>query len=148
MSYKGTFFPKHPEKYKGDVNGIFYRSLWERHVMVKLDLWDEVIEWSSEETIIPYRSPIDGKIHRYFPDFLVKLKDRTILIEVKPKAQTLEPKPPKRITKRFIGEVMEYGKNTAKWGAAKAYCMDRGWQFQIMTEDHIFGKKKSKPKAK
>ena len=152
MAYHGKFYPKNPSKYKGDLNNITYRSLWERRVMVKLDEWDEVIQWNSEEIIIPYRSPIDGKIHRYFPDFGAKFKmpdgsTKVMILEVKPKIQTVAPKQPKRITKRFIGEVMEWGKNQAKWSAATAYCLDRGWEFRKLTEDDIFGKK-SKPKAK
>lgn len=146
MAYSGRYDLINPKKYKGDPSSIWWRSLWERNVMVNLDTWDEVIDWSSEEIVIPYRSPIDGKIHRYFPDFWCRIKtpDGTIenlLIEVKPKAQTIEPKKPKRITKRFVSEVMEWGKNNAKWEAAKEFCADKGWSFQIMTEDDIFGKK-------
>lgn len=146
MSYKGFFTPKHPEKYAGDVTNIVYRSLWERNVMMKLDDWKEVLKWSSEELIIPYRFNLDNKIHRYFPDFLILVKrpdgkEVHIIIEVKPKARVLEPKKPKRLTKRYYGEMIEWQKNQSKWTAARAYCADRGWEFQILTEDQIFGKK-------
>ena len=144
MAYSGKFFPKNPAKYKGDVNNIFYRSLWERNVMTKLDLWDQVLEWSSEETRIPYRSPLDNRIHRYFPDFVAKMQTPTgvkvAILEVKPMKQVMEPKKPKRVTKRFVNEVKEYGVNQAKWSAARAYCADRGWEFMILTENEIFGK--------
>jgi hypothetical protein len=146
MAYSGRFTPRNPQKYKGDVNNIVWRSLWERAVMVKLDEWAEVVEWASEELIIPYRFKLDNKMHRYFPDFcvLVKKPDGTelrLVLEVKPKARVLEPKKPKRVTKRFVGEVIEWERNQAKWEAARAYCADRKWEFQIITEDNIFGKK-------
>lgn len=143
MAYSGKFFPEHPAKYKGDVNNIIYRSLWERNVMVKLDMWDVVLEWASEELRIPYRSPLDNKIKMYFPDFVVKLRtpmgDKKAILEVKPLKQTIEPKKPKRTTKRYINELMEYGRNQAKWNAARAFCADRGWEFIVLTEEQIFG---------
>ena len=60
--------------------------------MVYCDLNENILEWGSEEIAIPYRSPVDRKIHRYFPDFYVKLKETTgkikkYIIEVKPKKQ-------------------------------------------------------------
>ena len=143
MSYKGLFTPSHPEKYKGDVTRIVFRSLWERNVMTKLDTWDAVIEWNSEELAIPYRSPIDGRLHRYFPDFEVTLNTskgiKKTIIEVKPKKQLQPPKKPKRKTKNYMFELSEYAKNMAKWQAAKAYCDDKGWEWLILTEDQIFG---------
>ena len=72
MAYKGNYTPINPKKYKGDPNRIVYRSLWERKFMVYCDTYDAILEWGSEEIIIPYLSPVDGKIHRYFPDFYLK----------------------------------------------------------------------------
>lgn len=145
MAYSGRFLPNHPKKYKGDVSNIIYRSLWERTVMVKLDMWDVILEWSSEELRIPYRSPLDNKIKMYFPDFLVRMNTpsgiKMAILEVKPKKQTVEPNKPKRATKHYINELMEYGRNQAKWEAARAYCAARGWEFMILTEDEIYGKR-------
>jgi hypothetical protein len=76
-------------------------------------------------------------VEAMLPDGSIK----TMLLEVKPKAQTLEPKVPKRRTKRFISEVMTYGVNQAKWKAAREYCEFKGWEFQIITETELFGKK-------
>jgi hypothetical protein len=148
MAYKGKFSPSNPEKYKGDPTNVIFRSLWERKVMVYLDQNPNVIEWSSEEIIIPYISPIDNKRHRYYPDFLIKVKRsdgslKTILIEVKPKYQTTEPKVQKRKTRRYLTEVMTWGVNQSKWRYAKEYCIDRGWEFKILTEDEIFGTNKN-----
>ena len=142
MSYQGSFRPKNPEKYQGNPNNIVYRSLWELKLMRYLDDHSEVISWGSEEVAIPYRSPVDGKIHRYFPDFVVKKKNRdgtssTIMIEVKPRAQTIEPKVQKKATKKYINEVMTWGVNQAKWKAAENYCQDRMWKFQLMTEKEL-----------
>jgi hypothetical protein len=146
-TYKGKFSPKNPQKYKGDPTNIIYRSLWERKVMVWLDENQNIIEWSSEEIAIPYRSPLDGRIHRYFPDFLVKAKvsdgsTRTMILEVKPNDQTKEPKKQSKRTKRYITEVTTWAVNQQKWKMAEEYCADRGWEFKIITENHIFGKKK------
>ena len=142
MSYQGSFRPKNPEKYQGNPNNIVYRSLWELKLMRYLDDHSEVISWGSEEVAIPYMSPVDGKIHRYFPDFVVKKKNRdgtssTIMIEVKPRAQTIEPKVQKKATKKYINEVMTWGVNQAKWKAAENYCQDRMWKFQLMTEKEL-----------
>ena len=137
--HQGFFRPKFPEKYKGDPTQIVYRSSWELSAMIKLDREQEVIQWSSEELVIPYRCKTDGKIHRYFTDFWVKMKftDGTIkeyIIEIKPKVQTLPPKKPAKINKRYLNEVMTYAKNDSKWEAAKDFCKRRGMEFQILTE--------------
>jgi hypothetical protein len=139
MSYKGKYKPSFPEKYNGDPTNIIYRSLWERKFCVYCDLNENIIEWASEEKCIPYRSPVDGKIHRYFPDFLIKVKEsngtiKKYMIEIKPKRQTLPPVKPQRQTKKYISEVYEYAKNQSKWEAAKEWCADRGYEFKIITE--------------
>jgi hypothetical protein len=141
MSYKGYFRPTNPLKYKGDPNNIIYRSSWELKLMIYLDRHPEVVQWSSEEIVIPYRSPIDGRLHRYFPDFYVKKqvggKIETLLIEVKPKVQTRPPAVQKKRTKKYINEVMTWGINEAKWKAAKNFCEDREWKFVLMTEKEL-----------
>jgi hypothetical protein len=142
MSYKGKFKPVHPEKYKGDPTNIVYRSLWERKFMIYCDTNENIIEYSSEEIALPYRSPIDNKIHKYFPDFYIKVKEsngeiKKYLIEIKPKKQTIEPIPQKRKTKGYIYEVYEYAKNQAKWKAAEEFCKDRQWEFKILSEQEL-----------
>ena len=142
MAYQGIFRPKNPKKYVGDSNNIVYRSSWECRVMNWFDQNDDIVSWASEELIVPYKSPIDNRFHRYFPDFIVKVKTRdgtmkTLMIEVKPKKQTVPPEPKKRVTKQYVTEVTTYGVNQAKWKAAHEYCLDRGWEFKIMTEEHL-----------
>lgn len=138
---KGTFVPTNPKKYRGDVNKIIYRSSWERNFMKKLDINDGVIQWSSEELIIPYKHPADGKIHRYFPDFWIKSRSKTgdniWVIEIKPASQATEPKKQNRRTKRYLTEVMTFAINKCKWEAAEEYCKLRGWKFKVLTEAEL-----------
>jgi hypothetical protein len=117
--------------------------MWERKFMVFCDGNDSIIEWGSEETVVPYRCPTDGKVHKYYPDFYIKVKGKTgsinkYLIEVKPKKQVAGPvEKPKRKTAAWKREVLTYMKNRAKWEAAKDFCEDRQMQFLILTEDHL-----------
>ena len=152
MAYhQGFFKPRNPQKYKGDPTNIVYRSSWELRLFMYLDSHPNVLKWGSEEIIIPYKSPIDGRWHRYFPDVYVEQiniegKKQTVLIEIKPDAQTRPPSPDKsktakgRPSRKYLTEVMTWGVNEAKWKAAEEYCVDRGWVFQIMTEKQLFGK--------
>ena len=142
MAYKGFFTPRNPHKYVGDPNNIIYRSSWECRVMDWLDRNPDILSWASEELIIPYISPVDNRKHRYFPDFIVKMRTKegilkTMILEVKPKKQTMQPEPRKRVTKQYIQEVATWGVNQAKWKAATEYCLDRGWEFKVITEDHL-----------
>ena len=147
MAYSGKFKPKNYKKYKGDPTRIYYRSLWERRFMVYCDNNPSIIEWGSEEIIIPYRSPVDKKIHRYFPDFYIKYVNRKgqavrEIIEVKPKSQCSPPPVPKRQTKKFKEKVLTYIINQAKFKAGE-FCKDRKMGFRILTEDHLVPKKKN-----
>jgi hypothetical protein len=142
MSYKGYFKAKYPKKYKGNPTNIIYRSSYELKLMMYLDRTSNVLEWASEEFYVPYKSPIDGKVHRYFPDFWVKKKNNqgiieTIVIEVKPKKFTIPPVPKSQVSKQYLYEVKEWGRNQAKWEAANKYCKQKGWKFLIVTEKEL-----------
>lgn len=142
MSYKGIFKPSFSQKYIGDYKNIVYRSLWELKFMNYCDKNENILKWSSEEIWIPYVSPIDNRVHKYFPDFYIKYKDnegilKESLIEIKPKRQVNGPKIGKKINQKQIYEVKEFAKNQSKWKAAKEFCEDRRWTFQILTEDNI-----------
>jgi len=142
MSYKGRYQPKNPLKYKGNYRNIIYRSLWELKFMKYCDSNQNILEWGSEEFWLPYRSPLDNKVHRYFPDFYIKVREnngmvKKYVIEIKPKKQCIEPKPQKKKTRTYIYEVREYAKNQAKWKAAEEYCIDRGLQFKVLTENEL-----------
>lgn len=141
-TYKGKFKPSNFKKYHGDLNNIVYRSLWELRFMKWCDTNSNILEWGSETIVIPYKSPIDNKLHRYFVDFYIKVKDKTgtiqrYLIEIKPEKFTKPPEIPKRKTKQFIEEVFQYGINEAKWKAAFEFCEDRRWKFMILTEKDL-----------
>jgi len=147
---QGIFKPKNKKKYIGNADNIVFRSGWELRVMNWLDQNTNVIEWCSEELMIPYFFQGDGKTHRYYPDFLIKLKskngvNRKIIIEVKPAKETVLPKKPKRMTKkskvRYLNECMTYQKNSDKWESATAYAKKNGMEFKIMTEYDIYGQK-------
>ena len=139
--HKGIFKPKNPTKYKGDATNIVYRSSWEIKVMRILDENPNVLWWASEELPIPYVSPVDKKVHRYFPDFIVRIRrkagqETTMILEVKPDSQTKMPTQ-KRKTKRYLQEAATFAINQEKWRAADLFCKEHGWQFKILTENDI-----------
>jgi hypothetical protein len=140
-TYKGIFRPVNPQKYRGDVNNIVYRSSWELRCMKWFDKTENVIWWSSEELKIPYFSPVDNRHHRYFPDFVINVKTKngvtkTYVIEVKPEQQTKLPTQ-KRRTKKYIQEAATYIVNQSKWKAADKFCQDNGWEFRVLTEKDL-----------
>ena len=143
MSYKGRYTPINPKKYKGNPSRIVYRSLWERKFMIYCDTNNSILEWGSEEVIIPYLSPWDGRVHRYFPDFYIKVREhnkttKKYIIEIKPKKQCKPPiATPKRKTKKWFGEVKTWGINEAKWKYATKWCENNGMEFKILNEDHL-----------
>jgi hypothetical protein len=141
-SIKSKYKPIHPKKYQGNPNNIICRSSWERKFCQWCDRKENVISWASEEISIPYVSPKDNRIHRYYPDFLIKIREynnriQTYVVEVKPKKQTLPPKPRKRVTKSYIYECTTYAVNQAKWKAASEFCKDNRINFKIVTEDEL-----------
>jgi hypothetical protein len=149
VSYKGRFRPVNPSKYKGDHTKIIYRSLWEFKFFKYIDEHPDVIWWQSEEVIVPYRSPIDGRMHRYFPDVILCKKIpggtiETIMIEIKPFKQTIAPDISKknatktgRVSRRYLNEVKTFGVNEAKWAAARKFCSEKGWVFKVFTEKEL-----------
>ena len=137
-TYKGIYRPTNPKKYAGDPNRIVYRSNWERKFMLYCDRNDDIIYWASEELSIPYVNPIDRKVHRYFPDFIIKTKNgKRFMIEIKPSIQTKKPTPKIKKSKAFMRESLEYIKNMAKWQAADVYCNDNGMEFKLFTEKEL-----------
>ena len=140
--HQGKFKPINPTKYLGDPTNIIYRSSWERQCMIYFDNNPNIVQWGSEEVVIPYRSPLDKRVHRYFVDFVVKAKTKdgkvqTSLVKVKPYKQTQSPKIQKRKTRKYLNEVTTYLVNEAKWKAAESFCKERKWNFQIITEHEL-----------
>jgi hypothetical protein len=141
-NYKqGIFYPLSKEKYKGSTP-IVYRSSLELKVFRWLDRNTNIISWGSESVVIPYISPVDNKLHRYFVDANIVLKeDNTIqkyLIEIKPAAQVLPPtKSNRKSPKTILYENVTYSINQAKWAAAREWCKKHNYKFLIITEKHI-----------
>ena len=151
MTYKGKYKPRNLNKYQGDATNVVYRSSWELKFMKYCDNNPSILEWGSEEFFIPYLSPIDNRVHRYFPDFSVKVKDKNgkkvkYIIEVKPKHQTTPPKLPKsgRKTPTYKRQLLEFVRNQCKWSAMTGECESRGWNFSLLTEDDVSSWKKRK----
>jgi hypothetical protein len=141
-TYKGRFLPTKPQKYIGDTTNIIYRSSYELKFMKWCDMNGSVRRWASEEIVIPYLSPADGEMHRYFVDFFIEVvtKDggtKKYLVEVKPYRYTQPPQVPKRKTQRFITEVKQWGVNNAKWEAAKRFAKQNNMEFMLITEKDL-----------
>tara|TARA_B100001778_G_scaffold329756_1_gene331230 strand:+ start:348 stop:782 length:435 start_codon:yes stop_codon:yes gene_type:complete len=142
MAYSGKFSPTNPKKYRGDPTKIIWRSTWERKFMRWCDTKSSVTKWASEEIIIPYRSPKDGKIHRYYPDFYMKTREsggkvKESIIEIKPLKQCSPPKQPKRKTAKYKAECLTYAINQAKWKYASKWCKERNLSFVVLTEKDL-----------
>ena len=140
--YKGKFIPKNTSKYLGDHTSIVYRSSYELKFMNWCDRNSSVVGWNSEEVIIPYRSPVDNKVHRYFIDFYIEVNDdngsnKRYLIEVKPLRFTKAPPVGKRKTRRYLQEIAQYAVNEAKWKTAKSFAKKQGMEFRIVTEKEL-----------
>lgn len=130
--------PTRPEKYEGDVTNIIARSSWEILFFNWCDRNSSILQWSSEETVIPYRSPLDSKPHRYFMDGKIKVQtDKGVqiyLVEIKPNSQRYKPVFKGKQTKSYLNECTTFMVNQAKWAAADRWAKDRGWIFQILDE--------------
>lgn len=134
---QGLYKLKKPHKYKGDPNNVVYRSSWERAVFVWCERNEDIVSWSAEEVVVPYFYEVTKRHHRYFVDLWYKTKSgKTHLIEIKPKKETQKPKRPDK-SKRYISEALTYVKNQNKWQAAESYATERGWVFEVWTEDTL-----------
>jgi hypothetical protein len=139
--HQGSYKPRHPEKYKGNPNKIVFRSGLELKWYRFFDHNKAVIEWNSEEVVIPYVADVDGKLHRYFVDVWARVKGKNgvkeFLIEIKPYAFIHEPPQQNRKTQSYQRKVMEWVKNMNKWKAADAYAKKKGQKFILLTEKDL-----------
>ena len=141
-SIKSKYTPIYPSKYQGNTKHIICRSSWERKFCKLCDMNNSIISWASEEFSIPYVSPKDNRVHKYYPDYLIKVREKndmikTYMVEVKPFKQTRPPKTPKRKTKSYLTECVTYAVNQAKWKAAKEFCEDHRIEFKVVTEKEL-----------
>jgi hypothetical protein len=138
MAYSGRYRIKNRSKYKGNPDNVVFRSLWERNAFKWCDETKEVKYWVSEEVVIPYLWEVDKKYHRYFMDLKITFSNgKTVLVEIKPEKETKPPAFNGKKTKGYINEGMTYIKNMNKWSAAQEYAADRGWGFEIWTENKL-----------
>jgi len=137
---QGFFNPKNPLKYIGQ-KPIRYLSSWELKFFRFCDDNANVVEWASEAVIIPYVSPVDGKVHRYYTDGIIAIKETTgikkYIVEIKPSAQTKPPVKGKKRQSTMVYETIRYAQNQAKWTAAKQWCSKHGYEFLILTEGEL-----------
>lgn len=139
---KGIYTPRNPEKYAGDHRNIQYRSSWELILMRRFDADPNILSWGSEELVIPYHDRATGKLRRYFPDFVIKKRNKDgsieiIVIEVKPYVQSVPPERGKKTEKRYLSECKTFATNYSKWEFATQYCQRKGWRFIIITEREL-----------
>lgn len=143
MSYKGKYKPENPTKYVGNINTIIYRSLLERRFMVFCDRNPNILKWASEEMFVPYISPIDNRVHRYYVDFIVEVKEKngevkTYLIEIKPERHCKKPENTQNKSKKtFLKELKNWAINNSKWKAAEEFANKQNWSFKIITEKNL-----------
>ena len=145
---QGYYEPRFPDKWviteafdsKG-IPSIKYRSSWEHMFCKFADFNPDILKVNSEGVVIPYMNPIRGKISKYYMDFVIQTKSSVFLVEVKPRAQTLPPKPPKNNSEKSMLNYQKaletYAVNQAKWDAAEKFAADKGWKFIIITETHL-----------
>jgi len=138
---QGVFKPKHPQKFIGKF--AIYRSSFELRFMRWADSNPNVLEWSSEQVIVPYVSPIDGRAHRYYVDNFVVIREGTVvkkyLVEIKPFQQTQPPRPSKRKKPATVlYEQTQWIINQAKWASAREFAKKKNVEFIILTEKELF----------
>jgi hypothetical protein len=99
--------------------------------------------------VIPYFWEVDQKVHRYYPDIYMKIKNRDgeivkYILEIKPIKDTVV-KQPKRMTEKakqqYIDNILVVSKNKCKWEAAEKFCKEKGMIFKVLTEKELFGTK-------
>lgn len=137
-NYKGKYKVKNVSKYKGNTQEVVYRSSWELAVMKHLDNNPEISKWNSEDFVVRYYYDVDKKYHSYHVDFWIKYKNgKVLLVEVKPKKQTLPPVTKTPRSKKSLNEAFTWIKNCNKWEAAGKIAKDNGYSFQIWTEEEL-----------
>lgn len=138
---QGIYTPKYRNKYIGKEVPV-YRSGWELRFFRWCDNNPNVLEWASEAIVIPYTSPLDNRVHRYYTDGVIVLKEndkvKKYIVEIKPSIQVAPPVVTKRKKQStLVYETQRYAVNIAKWAAARLWAANKGYTFQILTEKEI-----------
>ena len=136
--YSGKYHVKNLQKYIGPVNPISFRSMWERQAFKWCEENADIVKWSSESVVIPYLCETDQNWHEYYVDLFIEFSNgRRLLVEIKPKKETVEPKKGRKSDARFLEESLTYKKNTSKWKFARNFAKQYNMRFEIWTEDDL-----------
>lgn len=145
-SRKGWYRLVHPEKFIKPLDGymksfdgtrVEYKSALELSAFRYFDFNPVVKKWSLEPFGIPYVSPLDGKVHRYYIDAFVEfISGDKFLVEIKCEAETKKPTKPRspRQVPGYQDKLKTYATNAAKWKQAHSFCEKQGLKFLILTE--------------
>ena len=138
----GKYKVTNKSKYVANLQEVVYRSSWELNYMKYLDRQPNVLEWGSENVIIPYYNQIEKKTRRYYVDFYVKVQNpdgiiKQYILEIKPASQCRPPKKRNRISTKYKNEIKTFIVNQCKWTAARKWAEKRGIEFKILTEKEL-----------
>ena len=125
----GLYHIKKPNKYSGNDCNIIYRSSYELKAFQMIEEDKNILKWGSETVVVPYE--LDGKQHKYIVDLKLETEMGIQLIEIKPYSKTIKPKNGRKY------DIEEFEMNIKKWKAAKRYCKERNWEFEIWTEKEL-----------
>lgn len=136
---QGIFTPKNKDKFIG--RRAVFRSGLELKFFRFCDENVNVIKWSSENVVVPYLSPVDGRVHRYYVDNFIMLKEgdtvTKYLVEIKPYRQTKPPATKYRKKQHLLYEQKQWAVNQSKWDSARKFAKQKGWKFIIITEKDL-----------
>jgi len=139
---QGIFVPNNQDKFIGTK--ATYRSGLELKFFRFCDKNPNVLQWGSENIVVPYKSPLDNRHHKYYVDNFVVIREgdevKRYLVEIKPYKQTKKPQTKYRKKQHLIYEQKAYVTNQAKWEAAREYCKKCGYTFIIITEKELYPK--------
>jgi hypothetical protein len=157
----GNYVPKNRDKVikLNTQGGVYYRSSWEKKIMYWLDNKKEIIKWGAECLRIPYQmthfdnGDMRVKEHSYYPDFYYEMRNKDgvlkqVVVEVKPmkeykmvqllKEGKLEvPEKGIKKLKSFEYDLKMAYKNKNKWETMIRWCDKKGYDFIIITEEHL-----------
>lgn len=161
--HQGNYIPVFKDKVikLNDQGGIFYRSSWEKKIITWLDNNPKIKSWGSECVSIPYQlthfernGDLNIRNHSYYPDFYYEIDNgdgttRKVIAEVKPMKEYLMVQKiteksltiPENVTLKKLKNI-EYDlkmahKNKTKWETMIKFCDKKGWDFIIITEEHL-----------
>lgn len=136
---QGIFTPKNGDKFIGKK--AIYRSGLELKFFRFCDDSSNILKWSSENVVVPYISPVDNRVHKYYVDNYIKVKEgnkiNDYLVEIKPYRQTKPPTTKYRKRQHLLYEQKQWAVNQSKWKSAEVFATKRGWKFIIITEKDL-----------